>query len=165
MAKEYRNAGPVKELSRSAVIPKWHQHLADVRIAYLFDEEIGMKAGKKVLAKTRKATPVEAHLAGVDVVMTVDSTVWEAITPAQRLALVDHELCHLEKEETDEGDERLVVRGHDLEEFAAVVQRHGLWSADLVWFRDQVAQQKLFGAAGEVTSEALQGAEAVGEVH
>lgn len=157
--KEYCAAEQVERIAKNEVIPKWHPDLTDVRIAYLFDEEIGTTRGKKVLAKVRKATPAETFLAEIDAVMIVDSTVWTGLTVAKRVALVDHELCHLRKEETDDGDERLAIRGHDLEEFAEIVKRHGLWSEDLVWFRDETAQMNLFGVAGDVTPEAEVGAQ------
>ena len=49
---------------------------------------------------------------------------------AQRLALLDHELCHV-MGDTDTG---FTMRDHDIEEFNAVIERHGAWSRDVVEF-------------------------------
>jgi hypothetical protein len=58
-----------------------------------------------------------------------------------RMALVDHELSHCWFATVDndgvtqkfhqDGSPWWTIRGHDLEEFCGVVERHGLWSEDL----------------------------------
>jgi predicted LPLAT superfamily acyltransferase len=56
---------------------------------------------------------------------------WEILEKEQRVALVDHELCHCMM---DEDSGKLIMHPHDLEEFNAVVRRHGLWQPDVVTF-------------------------------
>ena len=84
---------------------------------------------------------------------------WSQFNEKQRVALVDHELCHgtvavnAEGETKEQEDGRPVyrVRKHDVEEFREIVERYGLWKADLEAFgvtAGKAAQQAgLFDAA------------------
>lgn len=59
----------------------------------------------------------------------VEGVRW-GLSDEQRVALVDHELCHFHINE----DGELKMRAHTVEEFAEVVKRHGLWKPDVEWF-------------------------------
>ena len=89
-----------------------------------------MSKGRQKLAQIRKATAVEHCLTGHDAVLVVDRLVWARLDTAKRLALVDHEFCHL----SIDADGKLSMVGHDLEEFCAVVRRHGAWLDDISLF-------------------------------
>lgn len=136
-----------------------HAHLRDARVAYLLrDEEITEKG---------KVEWASAHLAGFqgpslkrwrrylqwnlvrmfgfqpDFIMLIDRNIWAGLDLRQKLALVDHELCHMAQATDADGAPRFnqvtgepiwVIRGHDVEEFGSVVERHGLWNDDLLTF-------------------------------
>lgn len=57
---------------------------------------------------------------------------WEAYDAHQRLALLDHELCHCGVEENEEGPPKMKIIPHDIEEFDAIAIRHGEWDQK-VW--------------------------------
>lgn len=66
---------------------------------------------------------------------------------AQRLALLDHELahCHVAIEYDEDNPEMeigrtLEIREHDIEEFRAIVERHGLWHHGLEDFAHAIKQ-------------------------
>lgn len=84
-------------------------------------------------------------------VIEIAANTWRTLTDEQKVALVDHELCHCITEipETVDKDRKLVIRGHDLEEFAAVVRQHGLWRPDIEAFMANSAQPTLHEAMGE----------------
>jgi hypothetical protein len=147
---------PAVEKTARAVINKWHPHLSDVRIEYVFRDSPAKSKGRVVLGKARKLSGLNAWLARLgDVerdgdgalfrdgdeaqpvddffVIEIAEPVWEAMDSEQRFALVDHELSHCIVEESDSGLQ-LKVAGHDLEEFEAVVRRHGLWKPDVERF-------------------------------
>jgi hypothetical protein len=66
--------------------------------------------------------------------------VWNLFNDAQRAALIDHELCHFRKnKETGAYD----ARGHDLEEFNEIVERHGIWDLTVRDFLLAGNQRKL----------------------
>jgi hypothetical protein len=139
------------------LIPQYHAHLIDARILYLFTTQQRKKCDRARLASAQKFSDLQRYLSslhfadgreasiftGADFLMLVGRVEWEDLTTAQRRALVDHELSHMGRVEkiTDTGVEgRWAILGHDLEEFAAVIQRHGLWRQEA---RDmaQVMQQ------------------------
>ena len=67
----------------------------------------------------------------------------EDVSDLQRDALLDHELCHAEVKldrvtgeplEDERGRICWRLRGHDVEEFAAIISRRGIWKRDLEHF-------------------------------
>lgn len=140
--KTYIPAEEAKKLAETTVIPKWHRGLAGASIAYLMDKDMARSKGKDVWAKIRKANPVEQHLTGHDLLLIISTPAWNACNDAQRVALLDHEFCHVFVDEADDGVITYKLIGHDLEEFRAVVSRHGDWSADITLFNE--AQGRLF---------------------
>lgn len=129
------------------LVPEYHNHLnrTDVTIRCVFRDTVARTRGRMVLGKARKISGLNAHLVGLvrrdDLgddpadffVVEVPYEPWQALTEAQRLALVDHELSHfyVAIPEGPDEDRKLVMISHDLEEFHAVVERHGLWRPDL----------------------------------
>lgn len=138
MAKQYITAEEPEKLAKAKVIPQWHSDLKNAKILYLFDED-GMKSKDRIIyAKIRKATPVEHYIDEIDLVLVVNYITWKNLDEKKRLALLDHEFCHVMKDEDKEGNTIYKMLHHDLEEFRAVYDRHGAWSADLEIFADQV---------------------------
>lgn len=65
---------------------------------------------------------------------------WEKKGQTQAMrALIDHELCHCQTEEDEDGDTKLVIVGHDMEEFACIIERYGDWKGEL----DQFSKAKI----------------------
>lgn len=136
-----------------------HSGLKDVRIDYVFRDRAVRSQGRVTFGKARKVGGLNAYLAQssagiVDVeangpffVVEIAHDVWQHLDDGQRRALVDHELMHF----VVDTDGALSLRGHDLEEFAAIVERHGLWASDVARFGSAVAEQ-LALAVEEVTS-------------
>lgn len=139
------------------LVPKHHDHLdrPDVTIRCVFRDTVSKSRGRIVLGKARKVSGLAAHLVGLvrkdDLgddpadffVIEVPAEPWSNLTHPQREALVDHELCHFYVAIPDDpdADRKLVILGHDLEEFTAIVERHGLWKPDLKEFAQVVAQR------------------------
>lgn len=158
MTVTYRPAPPVAAIA-DQLIGDHHPHLKDVHVVYLWRPKASTSKGAVVLGKARKISGLNAQLValarpeGSDEDAEVDffaveiaEDTWETLTEAQRVALVDHELCHLGVEIAEDADKdrKLVIRGHDLEEFAAVVERHGLWRPDVEAFQAVMSQPSLF---------------------
>lgn len=110
------------------LIQKHHPHLAEARIVCLFElaDEPKTKNGKIVLASARKATGMLACFSQRDFILTFHGKSWEELTSETKRALVMHELCHCDRE-----DGKWATKGHDLEEFGAVVEKFGLWHRGL----------------------------------
>lgn len=147
MATKFTPAPAVKELAEE-LIKQYHQHLIGFRIEYVFSDTTPVKGGKEVWGTMRKISNLNAFLASPDdqengndispfFCMTISQPAWETLDGPRRKALVDHELCHAGTEEQEDGSYKLVIIPHDLEEFTAIVQRHGLWRNDLYNFMEK----------------------------
>lgn len=135
----YRHAPEVKTIA-DKLINKHHRDLRDVkhRIRYVFRDEAQTTKGRVVMGKARTVGGLNAWLAEpIDgetpafYVMEIAEDEWDMLDEHQRVALVDHELCHYAPEVNDEGVWQLKIRAHDLEEFVAVVARHGMWRPEI----------------------------------
>lgn len=140
----YAEAPDVKDVARR-LIPLYHPHLNDpevpVRIEYLFVDPPPESKGKVVLGKCSKITGKHAFLAGQDngeqspfFVIEISEKAWHLIDDAAKEALVDHELCHAGASLGKHGETKLSIIPHDVEEFACIVERHGLWEQGLADF-------------------------------
>lgn len=153
MATKFRPAPAVAKIA-DPLIKRHHDHLVGVRIDYLFRDKAQVSKGRPIWGVARKITGMAAYLGakehdetreGCDpfFVIEVAEDVWGGLTDKQRTALVDHELAHCAVTVDDEGVLKLSIRGHDLEEFKAIVQRHGLWAPDLQEWQRAIAQLQL----------------------
>ncbi len=123
-----------------------HRHLLGAQIGFVFREAIATH-DRTTLAKASKAGAKLAFFTALDLCIDVNHAAWLKLFPEQRVALIDHELCHFGVEDTDEGT-RYVLLSHDVEEFGAIVSRWGLWKPDLRAFGAVVAEQhELFTAS------------------
>lgn len=146
-----------------------HPHLAEARFVLLWRKNLAEdRDGHLMLGKCVKASDMHRQLHDSDFAILLNKDAWDELSPSQREALIDHELSHADLSLDEEGEPKrdesgAVVwrtRKHDLEEFRAVVERRGLYLADLEAFADsilkhkkQAAQTPLFppnGVAGRV---------------
>jgi hypothetical protein len=138
-----------------------HQRLFRARIAYLFRPSIE-KGGRERGGVASKASAKLEYLTDFDFLIEFNHGVWLKLTPEQRLALVDHELAHCER---DPETGAWTMREHDVEEFSDVVARWGLWTMPLRGFGYAIerAQIDLFDgtAVGLIEEAAPAIAEAV----
>lgn len=120
-----------------AIIPLLHKHLVDAQISYLFVEDKRERDRVK-LGHAAKASTKLRFIAQVDYVVEFNWTAWGTLSIEQRVALVDHELCHCAGKD-DKG--KWAERGHDVEEFTAIVGRWGAWTGDLAQFGRVLSRQ------------------------
>lgn len=140
-------SAPQPESIMKVLIPVLHQHLDVPRkasIVCLFREEMERR-GRVRLGVAGKASSKITYLTGHDFTLEFNWTYWTKLSPPQRIALVDHELSHCGV--NDKGNWMVVP--HDVEEFATIVRRWGLWTPDLVEFNGAIKsmQTDLFQAA------------------
>lgn len=138
------------------LIVNYHPHLADARIALAWrygwaeDQDGRLKLGQ---AKKLSDFDREFRTEGgdeIDLVILLNFEAWNRgdFTAEQQAALLDHELCHFQVAEDEDGEPKLDernrqifrIRGHDVEEFTEIVARHGIWKKDLEKFAKQAAK-------------------------
>lgn len=128
----YQVAPQAAEIAR-IIIPVLHDHLLNARIRYLFREQLS-----DCSAKASRAGAKLEFLAEVDFLIEVNWTSWRHLSAEQRIALMDHELCHCGR---DLEKEKYVLVEHDIEEFGSIVRRWGLWHHQLAKFGKAVKEQ------------------------
>lgn len=137
MTVEYFDAPEVDQIVRR-LVPLHHGHLAGERIRCVFRSKHAKEGTKAILGKARRISGLNAYLStdeGADAetyfVIEIALDIWRGMSNKEREALVDHELSHCRIKYSKTGEPSLVIAPHDLEEFNAIVERHGLWRRDV----------------------------------
>lgn len=104
-------------------------------------------------------------------IIVINHDAWHNLLPDAKAALVDHELCHIARKartvldpETKtlvnrwaeaEDPDSWSIREHDVEEFADIIRRHGLWETGVERFaeaiRENDRQLRLFEQPEKIT--------------
>ncbi len=144
----YELAPEVEELAKD-LVRRYHQHLVNAGLVYLWRTGNWKKGGKRVLGTAEKVGGKtsfwlrQAMHWDRDLVyaVTISKQAWPELSHDQRLALIDHELCHFVP--NDAG--KIEIVEHDVTEFRAVLERHGFWEDELRRFCEAAvkAQQAL----------------------
>lgn len=143
---------------------RYHEDLSEAVIALAWREHLKTDTdGHLVLGKCVKVGDLQKEFADYDFIILLNREVWDdpAFTVEKKRALIDHELCHCAPAKDKDGrlkyDERnrqvFRTRKHDLEEFHAIVNRHGCYKRDLELFAEALVQKRrtplLEGVAAE----------------
>lgn len=139
-----QHAGKLVEAYRlmDQLIGKHHGHLVDVKIALAWRFGWSQDAdGRLRLGAVKKGTDLDRAMHQFDFVILLNHEAWNkgGLNQEQKIALVDHELCHCQvvndttgEPRTDEKDRTVYrTRKHDIEEFQEVVERHGSYTHEL----------------------------------
>lgn len=118
----------VVELVRE-VVAENHYRLQNSRIAVIMKDKATKTRGQVVLGTAEKFPDKLKPLTNInyDFLLAFAYDEWLGLDPDQKRALVDHELCHCEYNEEMEP----TMRGHDVEEFIEIIERHGFWKPQL----------------------------------
>jgi putative metallopeptidase len=130
----------------SELVEAHHQEILDARIALAW--HLGWKPdvdGRVTLGQCKRVGDLDREISDqYDFVIILREAFWADphVTDLQRRALLDHELSHASVKYDEKGnpmiDERgrtvYRVRRHDLEEFASIAERYGVWKKDLEVF-------------------------------
>lgn len=126
----------------SRLIEKFHEELTNARIVLAW--ALNWKAdadGITKLGQCRKVSDLDRELHGNDFVILLNREYVQSptTTDEQRAALIDHELCHATVHYDREGEPKRNEKGrvlyrtrkHEIEEFAEIIQRYGLYKRTL----------------------------------
>lgn len=158
----YREADEELLTLAQEIIARWHSHLQQARIGFVYQDTASTRKGRQILASVRL---INAHLqaAGLpfDYLVTVAKDEWNQSDHERRVTILDHEFCHCA---FDREKWVWTTRDHDIQEFREIVARHGLWTRDLRYL-GQVLQERLpledepvTGAVGAVSVDVLEAA-------
>jgi hypothetical protein len=157
-------------LMMDSLIANYHDDLvgANIAIGYSYGWRPS-RDGKVILGMAKVCGAFEKQLHGFDLEILLNYDFWHHpdTRDEQRKALMDHELSHprpimdedLAIPKVDEnGRTCYYLRKHDIEDFADVVRRNGIWKADLegiagimatAWEENQRRKQERAAAALE----------------
>lgn len=153
----YYYAAPEVERMAATLIAKHHRHLQGIRMEFLFRSEASRSGGKLRLGQARKITGLNALLATPDIAhdpeassegcefftIEIAADTWELMGEKAKIGIVDHELSHCVVDIDADGNAILSMRKHDLEEFAAVLRRNGLYRPDVTAFIQAVGPEEV----------------------
>jgi len=124
------------------MIKLYHPDAAYANICYLFRFGHSKAGGKVVLGTCTKQSEKLKILHGFDFIIEFAYDVWEQLTDIQQKALILHELKHISIGEDKEGNIKLRLCKHDLEEFRDVVEIFGLYTQDLQQMAHVIVEAK-----------------------
>lgn len=108
--------------------------LAAADIVYVVVPGDRKAKGKTVLGAAKKLGKIDRLLSKVDFIIQLPWGAWQRMSDDQRVAVLDHELSHCGSKLKGDGTVTWVVLPHDVEEFSAVLERHGIYKGDLTEF-------------------------------
>ena len=139
-----KHAGKVTEAYwiMEKLVTDHHSHLKDAKIAIAWRFGWSQDAdGRLRLGQAKKGSDLDRELHHFDFVLLFNHEAWNkgGLKQGQKVALVDHELCHCEVSVDTDGEPKVDeegrtvyrVRKHDIEEFLDVVNRHGCYTNEL----------------------------------
>jgi len=139
-----KHAGETTEPHRilQDILRKHHGHLDGVKIGLAWRSGWRSDAdGHMKIGQCRKSSDLDREMySGFDFVILLNEEAWPRLNEKQKLAVIDHELCHAALSMDANGEpkyndrDRLCcrIKKHDVEEFRCIVERHGLYTQDLV---------------------------------
>lgn len=136
-----------------ALIREHHDHLREVSIAVLWVNDVRPDADGIVwLGKMGSLTEKYQLLTGFDALLELNRVQWVFLEPAQKLAVIDHELAHLDFQRDENGfpkvdghgNFKMRTRKHPVEEFPEIVARHGAWTDTLKLLKEHARKKPLY---------------------
>ena len=131
MAAEFYEVSEELETIARELIQDHHSHLVEARIKYLFRTGNWEVKKRETWGQAKKVGKEVNYLTGYDFIVTIHRDVWDQLEGKEKRALLDHELQHCSAGSDDAGNKIWYIQGHDVEDFYAIIKRHGLWSKSL----------------------------------
>lgn len=128
-ADEYSPCEPAAEIARLLIQAKVHPDLGPLKIAFVWRKD-PKSDGEQVWGKCSTVGKKWRRLSQWDAIIEVNWMVWKNLSERQRVALIDHELCHL-MVDLDATTCAVKLVPHDVEEFVEIAYRWGKWTTNL----------------------------------
>lgn len=109
-----------------ALVSTHHPHLEEARIGVVLRDTVGSSRGVPQQGGVQLVGAVHQVLLDLDFLVWVAADAWSGLTLSEKLALLDHQLCHCQMSQG-----RCYLRGHDVEEFQAIIERYGSYTPAL----------------------------------
>lgn len=121
------------------LIAQFHTHLASVKVRLLCVNKSIKVGGRERPGKVQKTNPLTRFLTRdeetgdeADVLVMVSLPAWNPAPLEERTAMLDHLLSMIEAtEDEDNGSIKLTIVSPQVQEFAEVIERRGLYNTDI----------------------------------
>jgi hypothetical protein len=128
-------ADEVKEIA-TTLIEKYHPHLKDIRIEYIFDlreskEDVELWGKIKIISSLNAFLASENGDEAPFFSFMVPKDLFGELMPSKKEAYVDHYLCYANVTVDKKGNTKLSINKPDFEEFIVITNRHGAWRQSL----------------------------------
>jgi hypothetical protein len=132
---------PEAEEIGNELIRRYHQDISKAKIFYYFKKKASKKKGKLELATITLTSPKIKFISEkqYDFYIEIGWTEWSELTLQQKIALIDHELCHAAFS-LDKG--KFIIVGHTVEEFREIIERYGFWTESVKAFGEACKRVK-----------------------
>ena len=128
------------------LVNSYHPDLKDARIGLIFRETASVSKGVRVIGHAQKTPEIMKVYLDYDFIIWLADDAYSDLDENQRKALIDHQLCHCTMMDDVPG-----TRGHDVEEFQSVIDRHGPWNSSLLSIANSIRQMSFdFGNPKEI---------------
>lgn len=134
---------PAPEVEKDAkeLISRFHPHLLDAKISYIFRDGKWEKDCRPVMGDVKLMSPYHRVLTGLDFGIIVNYRLWLSITSRkQHQAIIDHLLAYCGYTEDKNGDRKWKKVVPTIAEFPEVVARHGAYNETVVELADSLAE-------------------------
>jgi hypothetical protein len=111
----------------------YHSSLRNAEIKCLFYDRAKKRGGKIILGTAEAVSSKFKYLTGIDFIISIYKGVWDIMASQERRALLDHEMSHCSIGEDKDGNPTYKIIPHDIEDFAAILDRYGVDWADNVY--------------------------------
>jgi hypothetical protein len=159
---KYELAPEVETIARK-LIEKYHGHLTNAKIIYLFRTGNWSTRHRETWGQVKKITGETKLLTGEDFRFILHKEVWEQLNEKDREAYIDHYLESMCEEEDSLGNPKYFIQGPDFVGFLANIKRFGLWNPELKKVKENLMQGKLFDESGKVNDNVIPLQKAVNE--
>lgn len=129
-SKEIKEASEVENIAEDVIQDKGLE-LSMVNIEYI---KVYPNISSTKVANCRVANHREHHFTeGADYIISVSGDIWDELDDKRKRIVIWHELEHVHPEyNEDRGEYNYKVRRHDVEDFASIIEEHGVdWFGDL----------------------------------
>ena len=130
----------------------YHPETVEARIVLAWVNDVKPDTdGRIMLGKCVPVSQLQKELIDHDFIILLNKEVWgdEKFDTAKKKALLDHEMCHVAPVFNTDGPAKDArgrrmwrTRGHEIEEFSGVVERHGCYKGDLERFAEALLKAR-----------------------
>ena len=127
---QFDRAETVETLAKS-IIAQYHTHLINCKIAYVYRNKPMKSGGRVLFATAQKCNALTRDLCkisggeGFDFIVIINYEAWNLLTDNQKNAVIDHTLCHCLTDELENGDVKLSIAPHEINEFSTILDHWG----------------------------------------